>query len=81
MIIGADGFRLSRLAGCVERASTYMLTEAEARHLIDQQVETIAREWDDVCDRAGMTEVERAFFWRRQFLNPHAFEDYSPPPV
>ena len=27
MIIGADGFRMSQLAGCVERASTYLLTE------------------------------------------------------
>ena len=58
-----------------------MLTEAEARELIDQQVETITREWDDVSDRAGMTEVERAFFWRRQFLNQYAFEGYSSPSV
>jgi serine/threonine-protein kinase HipA len=80
MIIGTDGFRLSRLAGCVERSSTYMLTETDARELIDEQIETIAREWDDVSDRAGMTAVERAFFWRRQFLNPYAFEGYSSPP-
>ena len=31
MIIGRDGFRMSQLAGCVERAGTYMLTEADAR--------------------------------------------------
>jgi serine/threonine-protein kinase HipA len=77
MIIGADGFRMSQLAGCVERASTYMLTEREAREVIDQQVDVIEREWGDVCERALMTEVERSFFWRRQFLNPYAFEGYS----
>lgn len=81
MMIGADGFRLSQLAGCVERASTYLLTASEARELIDGQVETIEREWNDVCDRAEMTEVDRTFFWRRQFLNPYAFEGYSNPPV
>jgi serine/threonine-protein kinase HipA len=77
MIIGEDGFRMSQLVGCVQRASTYLLTESEARELIDRQVEVIKREWDAVCDRSRMTEVERAFFWRRQFLNPYAFEGYS----
>lgn len=77
MIIGADGFRLSNLAGCVERASTYMLTESEARELIDHQVDVVEHEWDEVCERARMTQVERSFFWRRQFLNPYAFEGYS----
>ncbi len=81
MIIGADGFRLSHLAGCVERASTYMLTDGEARDLIDHQVEVIEREWRDASERARMTEVERSFFWGRQFLNPYAFEGYSPAPV
>jgi serine/threonine-protein kinase HipA len=69
---------MSQLAGCVARASTCMLTQTEARQLIDQQVETIKREWDDVADRARLTAVERSFFWRRQFLNPYAFEGYSP---
>jgi serine/threonine-protein kinase HipA len=81
MMIGADGFRLSHLAGCVERASTYMLTENEARELVDHQVEVIERDWDEVCERARMTEVERSFFWGRQFLNPYGFEGYSPAPV
>lgn len=81
MMIGADGFRMSRLAGCVERASTYMLTDTEARDVIEHQLEVIERAWDEVCERARMTEVERSFFWRRQFLNPYAFEGYSPAPV
>lgn len=81
MAIGSDGFRMSQLAGCVARASTYMLTEREARALVDELVETIVREWDDVCDRARMTEIERAYFWRRQFLNRYAFEGWPTAPV
>jgi serine/threonine-protein kinase HipA len=80
MMIGADGFRMSQLAGCLERASTYMLTESEARELIDHQIETIESEWQGVCDLAQMTEVDRSLFWRRQFLNPYAFEGYSRTP-
>jgi serine/threonine-protein kinase HipA len=81
MMIGPDGFRMSQLAGCVAHASTYLLTESDARELIDHQVEVIKREWDEVCDLAQMTEVERSFFWRRQFLNRYAFEGYSAGPV
>jgi serine/threonine-protein kinase HipA len=81
MMIGADGFRMSQLAGCLERASTYMLTESEARELIDHQVEVIKQGWREVCDLAQMTEVDRALFWGRQFLNPYAFYGYSATPV
>jgi serine/threonine-protein kinase HipA len=81
MMIGSDGFRMSQLAGCVERASTYMLTASDARELIDHQIDVVEREWDEVCDLAQMTEVDRSFFWGRQFLNPYAFEGYSAAPA
>jgi serine/threonine-protein kinase HipA len=76
MAIGRDGYRMSQLAGCVERASTYLLSETDAREIADRQIETIERDWEEVCDLAEMTEVDRAGFWRRQFLNPYAFEGY-----
>ena len=81
MTIGTDGFRMSQLAGCVERASTFMLTESEARELIDHQIEVIEHGWPEVCDLAQMTEVDRALFWGRQFLNPYAFYGYSAAPA
>lgn len=77
MAIGADGFRMSRVAGCVERAGTYLLSEADAREIVDRQIEVITDSWDDVCDRAELTEADRAFFWERQFLNPYALQDYA----
>lgn len=77
MAIGRDGFRMSQLEGCVERASTYLLSDAEAREIIDNQLETIDGHWDEVCDLAGLTEVERAGFRQRQFLNPYALEGYN----
>jgi serine/threonine-protein kinase HipA len=76
MAIGADGYRFSQVAGCVARASTYLLSEAEAREIVDRQIEVIEAEWADVCDRAELTAVDRASFWHRQFLNPYATEGY-----
>jgi len=76
MAIGRDGWRVSQVAGCVERAGIYQLSEVEAREIIDNQVETIEGHWDEVCDLAGLREVERTGFWRRHFLNPYALEGY-----
>lgn len=77
--LGGPAFRWrrwSQLAGCVERAATYRLEESEAREIVDAQIGTIESEWDAVCDLAELSEVDRSFFWRRQFLNPYAFEGY-----
>lgn len=36
----------------------------------------IESEWTDVCDQAALTEIDRAGFRQRQFLNPYATEGY-----
>lgn len=77
MSITADGFRMSQVTACVDQASTYLLSETDAREIVDHQIHVIESEWNDVCDIARMTEVERAYFWRRQFLNPYALQGYS----
>lgn len=76
MGIGKDGYRMSQVAGCVERAETYLLSEAEAREMVDREIVTIEDQWDDVCDLAGLTKGEREAFWGRQFLNPYSLEGY-----
>jgi serine/threonine-protein kinase HipA len=79
MAIGVDGWRYSQLAGCVDRAGAYLPrrnAKAEARAIIDRQVEAIRNGWDDVCDQARLTQQERDDLSGRQFLNPYAFYDY-----
>jgi serine/threonine-protein kinase HipA len=74
MAIGRDGWRYGQLAGCVSRCADYHLAPAQARAIIDHQVETIRESWDDVCDEAGLTKGERDSMFEGQFLNPFAFE-------
>jgi serine/threonine-protein kinase HipA len=76
MAIGEDGYRMSKLAGCIARSSTYLLSETDAREIIDHQIDVIETDWADVCDQATLTEIDRAGFWQRQFLNPYATEGY-----
>lgn len=75
MAIGEDGWRYSQVAGCVARAATYHLTPEGARQIVDRQIDVIETHWQDVCDEAGLTRVQRDAFWRRQFLNPFALLD------
>ncbi|MCW2973089.1 MAG: phosphatidylinositol kinase [Thermoleophilia bacterium] len=72
----APGSRTARLRACVDAAELYGLTEAEARARVDAQVEVIRRDWDEVCDDAQLAQVDRDYFWERQFLNDYAFEGY-----
>ena len=76
MAIGQDGYRMSQVPGCVAHASTYLVSEPEAREIVDHQIDVIETQWADVCDQAALTEVDRTGFWRRQFLNPYATEGY-----
>ena len=75
MAIGRDGYRYSRLGGCIKRAEPYLLTEPEAKEIVEHQVDVIKAHWGDAADAARLTSVERQRLWGRQFLNPYAFED------
>ncbi len=74
-----DNFKASAVAGCVKRAGLYQLTKGEAAEIVDQQIETITRDWHEVCDQAELTVVQRRALWGMQFLNPGSLEDWTAP--
>ena len=73
MLIKGEG-RASTLATCLAAAPDYHLKEAEAAALIEQQITTIAEQWQAVCEEAELTPVDRKFFAGRQLLNSYASE-------
>jgi len=79
MLIHEDR-RDSRLATCLEAAGTFLLGRDDAVAIITRQIEIIKSRWDGVADEAGLTPVDRAYFWRRQVLNPYAFVG-APEPI
>jgi serine/threonine-protein kinase HipA len=74
MLISGDN-RLSKLKSCLVAAPHFLLTANEAKAIFSKQREAIESHWDSVCDEAGLSAVDRNLFWKRQFLNPFAFED------
>jgi hypothetical protein len=61
--------------GISGNTDTYLLSKAEAKDIIDHQVDTIRSEWDEAAEVARLTSIERNQLWGRQILNPYALED------
>ena len=73
MLIVGDN-RTSTLATCLEAASNFQLSEKAAKRIIDRQIGTVRDTWDEICEEAALTEVERNLFGQRIFLNDYIFE-------
>lgn len=67
----------SKITTCLEASHRFHLRENQAREIICNQIDVIRNRWDSVCDEASMSEVDRNFFWRRQFLNPFSLEGFE----
>lgn len=73
MLISGNN-RSSTMKSCLNAAHHFLLSESEAKVIIDKQVDAIESNWTAVCDEAGLSEVDRQLFWKRQFLNPFGFK-------
>lgn len=67
--------RTSQISACLEAAPLFLLGFDEATGLVAGQIKAIKTFWNAVCDTAGLSEIDRNFLWRRQFLNAFAFVD------
>jgi len=71
-IIGNNGY--SQLKTCLMAAHHFLLSEKEAIEIFNTFQESIRNNWNNVCDEASLTTVDKSFFWGRQFLNPFSLE-------
>ncbi len=72
LIIGDE--RASRISLCLKAAHLFHLSEGDALSVARHQIKAIRDHWATVCAEAKLTEIDRNLMWRRQFLNPFAFE-------
>ena len=66
--------RMSTLAGCLAAAPDFLLSEEDAAAIVEQQIATIAGEWDSICERAKLPETDKKLFAGRQILNAYCIE-------
>lgn len=74
MIAGND--RSSRLITCLAAAKRFMLSEDQARNIIEHQIASIHENWDAVSKEADLSPIDQALFKERMFMNSYAFEGY-----
>jgi serine/threonine-protein kinase HipA len=74
MLISGDD-RMSRISTCLAAAHHFLVSDAQALGMVENQIRIIGEHWEEVCTEAGLSEVDRNLFWGRQFLNPYAFDD------
>ncbi len=72
MLISGNN-NLSQIKNCLEAAHHFLLSEEDARAIIEKQKAVIEKNWDLVCEEAGISEVDKNLLWGRQFLNPYSF--------
>jgi serine/threonine-protein kinase HipA len=66
--------RFSKISICLEAAPAFLLSADAAVAIVAHQVTVIRNQWTQICDEASLSAIDRRLFWRRQFLNPFAFE-------
>ncbi len=72
LITGSD--RLSQIALCLQAAPSFLLSRDDATLMAEHQITVIRDQWPRICEEADLSEIDRNLLWRRQFLNPSAFE-------
>lgn len=70
--------RWSRIALCLDAAPSFLLSRDDAMAVAEHQITVIRDRWASICAEADLSEVDRNLLWRRQFLNPFAFEGAPP---
>ena len=53
-------------------AQAWLRTRAES--IVRNQISTVVTNWNAVCDEAALSDADRRYLWRKQFLNGLAFE-------
>ena len=71
MLIAGNN-RMSQISTCLEAAHNFQLTRDEAMDIARSQKAAILDNWDAVCEEARLSEIDRALFRGRQFLNPYS---------
>ena len=60
LISGQD--RRSQLTSCLAAAHHFLLSKADARAIIEHQIIIIKASWDEVCNLAQLSDVEKNYF-------------------
>ena len=62
----------SQLKNCLATAHNFLLSKNDAKEIFERQKSIIEKNWEIVCTEANLSQIDRNFLWRRQFLNSYS---------
>ena len=72
LICGSNN--LSQLKSCLETAHNFLLSELQARDIINNLINSIEQHWNTVCEEAELSDADKKLLWGRQFLSTFSTE-------
>jgi serine/threonine-protein kinase HipA len=69
MLISGNN-NLSQFKTCLDTAHNFLLSKEKAEEIFLHQKSTIEKNWNEVCDEAQLSSIDKKLLWGRQFLNP-----------
>lgn len=73
LVLSGDN-NLSQLKTCLEAAHNFLLSEEEVRQISGALTDAIEQNWDTVCAKAELNQLDKKLLWKRQFLKPYSIE-------
>jgi serine/threonine-protein kinase HipA len=71
-IDGKEG-NLSKISNVLSIVDSFQLSVVDANVIIKNMLDVIVHQWDLVANQAGLTEIDKQFFWQKNILNPFCF--------
>lgn len=68
----SENNNLSQLKTCLDTAHNFFVSGDDALAIIETQISAIEENWDSVCNKAQLSQVDKKLLWGRQFLNPYS---------
>jgi len=68
----SGGNNLSQFKSCLEAAHHFHVAKDDVHALFEHQESVIEEHWEEICEEAQLSQVDKKLLWRRQFLNPYS---------
>jgi len=72
--IGEITFNHGNKLRCILPTNHFLLSEEDAKEISGYFEFVIRDYWDEVCEEALLSKIDKKLLWGRRFLNPFSFE-------
>jgi serine/threonine-protein kinase HipA len=76
MMISGDAGNVATLKNVLSTHKNFLLTEIEARDIIEQEITVLNTHWQSTCDEANLTTLERSRLWGSTVYSEYCLQEW-----